>query len=227
MKFGLSFLFAICLGAALSAQQVAYVDARAATASEFSGYRTGDPLACEDQDCVRPEAKIEIEKLVLSDKGGSPRVEWTVRLTNQSPNQTIKLPKALAWPYEVRRGSTAKQNVVQVSIHSWSSCWAPDGKATKMNENITTLYGAGDSVVSLAPGQWMRIVGSGGPICDAGSSKMRFYVDDDVRIVARYWADNQTVQGEARPRYFSLDSAEWNGNGEYTPPLCPPGKVCH
>jgi hypothetical protein len=151
--------------ASVSGQEARFLDTRSGSQPEPSiigGSADGGGIGCGSCVIAYP-IKIEIERLSLVDRGPSPAVEWTIRVTNQTKGP-IQLPSSLSWSGPAVSGSMGQLKVQRIYFGETAECDASSKRAAPKQRAGTSMYAPPDDsrdVVTLEAGQWVTVMGDG------------------------------------------------------------------
>ncbi|WP_221313087.1 hypothetical protein [Granulicella aggregans] len=156
----------IALSAALAlGQEAGFLDTRPGSQpapSITGGSADGGGIGCGGCVVMNP-LKVEIERLTLIDRGPSPGVEWTIRVTNQTKNP-IQLPSSLSWSGSAVSGSMGRTKAQRIYFGETADCEASSDRAASKYRAGASMYAPPDGardVVTLEAGQWVTVVGYG------------------------------------------------------------------
>jgi hypothetical protein len=194
-------------------QEAGYVNVAKASAVEpkfVTGTAGGAGIGTNAGGVIDYAYPIEISLVRLEPTSGlnGPTVEWTARIRNTG-TKSLVLPDSNSWS-GVASTEGGKSKMRSASFSFLPTC---GGKRVYQKMTLGMLYGdpGGVAGITVDPGQWVTIVGSGRrcPVEDT-SAQYSLSFSLDLRtwtpVEGGYSNDNQTL------RQASTQAFSWNGN---------------
>jgi hypothetical protein len=111
-------------------QEAGFLDMRPGSQPEplvTGGSADGGGMGCGGCVVMAP-LRVEIEHLILIDRGPFPGVEWTIRITNQT-KKPIQLPSSLSWSDSVASTSFGRSKFQRIYFGETADCRATGDRA--------------------------------------------------------------------------------------------------